>query len=95
MRSKGGCPACVSLPRKREGWGRGTIERKRVTSLRGWRDLSTERRGGGLQIREDRNGGELVERKAEKGGKRDASASRSEWCGGCWMGWRASHGILV
>lgn len=46
MRSKGGCPACVSLPRKQEGWGRGTIERKRVTSLRGWRDLSMDGEGG-------------------------------------------------
>lgn len=36
-----------------------------------------------------------VERKAVKGGKRDASASRSELCRGCRIGWRASHGILV
>lgn len=93
-------PVCRCLESERVGGG---IERKRVTSLRGWGDLSMDG-GEGRRIANPRGSEESwFERKAEKGGKRDASASRSEgvgrggevdWSGGVrhtgfWFDWIA------
>lgn len=78
-------PVCRCLESERVGGG---IERKRVTSLRGWGDLSMDG-GEGRRIANPRGSEESwFERKAEKGGKRDASASRSEGVGrgGGWIG---------
>lgn len=95
-------PVCRCLESERVGGG-GGIERKRVTSLRGWGDLSMDG-GEGRRIANPRGSEESwFERKAEKGGKRDASASRSEgvgrgggvdWSGGVrhtgfWFDWIA------
>lgn len=85
---------CRCLESERVGGG---IERKRVTSLRGWGDLSMDG-GEGRRIANPRGSEESLKerpRREEKGTRLRRDRRVLDGGEGGLVGWRASHGILV